>query len=40
MLSAVLKLVRTALVIRNVCGTVKVILVDIKYPTALRVADE
>jgi len=40
MLSAVLMLVCTALVIRNVCRTVKVTLVNIKYPTALRVADE
>jgi len=33
-------LVRAVLVIRNVCLTVKVTLVYIKYPTALHVADE
>ena len=40
MLIAVLMLVRTVLVILNVCRTVKVLLFNIKYPTTLRVADE
>jgi len=40
MLSALLMLVRTVLVIRNVCCTVKATLISVKYPTAFRVADE